>query len=161
MKPIRLTALILSGVVAVGAVAALAAQGDKDDPLVTLSYLTQVLDPKLNAAVDAAVEKNAQELSRQLDIAITSYENRVDEKLADGGVIFASKSLAVGDKLTLPAGRELLFVSGNATALGTLADTTAGTILSAGQNLTAGHLYVTTAADSGVQALAVCSVMTR
>ncbi len=161
MKPIRLTALILAGVMTVGAVAALAAQGDKDDPLVTLSYLTQVVDPKLNEAVDAAVKKNAEELARQLDIAVTSYENRVDEKLAAGSASFSARSLASGDKLTLPAGRELLFLSGSATALGSLTDTTAGAAVAAGESLVAGHLYVTAEAGAGMQAGAACSVMTR
>lgn len=162
MKPIRLTAIILAGVVTVGAVAAFAAQGGKDDPLVTLSYLTQVVNPKLDEAVDAAVKKNTEELSRQLEIAITSYENRVDEKLsAAGSTTFTAKALAAGDKLTLPAGRELLFVSGSATAIGTLTDTTAGTSVTQGQSLTAGHLYVTASADAGAQASAACSVMTR
>ena len=50
MKRIRLTAIILAGALtvgALGAVAALAAQGDKDDPLVTLSYLQKVVTPEL------------------------------------------------------------------------------------------------------------------
>lgn len=165
MKRIRLTAIILAGALtvgALGAVAALAAQGDKDDPLVTLSYLTQVVDPKLDQAVDTAVEKNAQELKRQLELAITSYENRVDEKLSAAGTAsFAAKSLAQGDKLTLPAGREILVVEGSLTAVGTLTDTTAGAVVRSGESLASGHLYVTAEDDSGVQAAAAGSVMTR
>lgn len=162
MKRMRAAALALAGLLTVGAVTVFAAQGDQDDPLVTLSYLQKVMTPKLEQQVDAAVEANAQELQKQLEIAVTSYENRVDEQLAAAGsATFQSQTLRQGQELTPGAGREVLVVSGSVTALGKLMDTTAGTEVTAGNSLTAGHLYVTFDASSGCKATAAATVMSR
>lgn len=161
MKLSRTIALVLAGTALVGGVAALAAQGSQSDPLVTLSYLDQIVTPSLTSAVDDAVSANAQELQKQLDLAVTSYENRVDEKLAAAGTVFTSKSLSKGDKFTLSAGRELLVVTGSAKAVGSLADTTAGTVIASGTDLTPGHLYVTVSEDGGLEATGAVTVMTR
>lgn len=154
--------LILAGcVLAVGVLTA-ASQGSVDDPLVTLSYLEKVLTPQLETKVDEAVKTNEEELKKQLDIAVTSYETRVDETLsAAGSASFVSKELGRGDKLTLPAGRELLLVEGEAAAVGTLSDTTAGETVKEGEGLTAGHLYVTVTENAGVKAASAAKVMSR
>lgn len=162
MKRMRAAVLLLAGILTVGAVTVFAAQGDQDDPLVTLSYLQQVMTPKLEAQVDEAVKANAQELQKQLEIAVTSYENRVDEQLAAAGsAVFQSQELSRGKELTPGAGRELLVVSGSLTAVGKLVDTTAGTEVAAGNSLTAGHLYVTVDASSGCKATGAATVMSR
>lgn len=162
MKRMRATVLLLAGVLTVGAVTVFATQGDQDDPLVTLSYLQQVMTPKLEQQVDAAVEANAQELQKQLEIAVTSYETRVDEQLAAAGsASFQSQELRQGKELTPGAGREVLVVSGSVTALGKLMDTTAGAEVTAGNTLTAGHLYVTVDASSGCRATTAATVMSR
>lgn len=162
MKRMRAVALLLVGVLTVGAVTVFATQGDQDDPLVTLSYLQKVMTPKLEAQVDAAVKKNEQTLQKQLDIAVTSYENRVDERLASAGsATFQSHALVSGAQFTPGAGRELLVVSGSLTAVGKLVDTTAGQEIAAGNSLTAGHLYVTVDDAGGCRALAAATVMSR
>lgn len=163
MKLKRSAAMICALAVTLGGVTVLAAtQGSQEDPLITLSYLEKVLKPQLETQVDQAVEKNSQELSKQLDLAITSYETRVDEQLASAGAgSFQSKALAKGEQLTPGAGRELLVVSGNVTALGQLTDTTAGSAVQAGDKLTVGHLYVTATADAGCKASDAASVMSR
>lgn len=162
MKRMRAALLLLAGVLTVGAVTVFATQGDQDDPLVTLSYLQQVMTPKLEAQVDAAVEKNAQELAKQLEIAVTSYETRVDERLAAAGTAtFQSEELSRGKEFLPGAGRELLVVSGSLNAVGKLMDTTAGQEVSAGNSLTAGHLYVTVDATSGCKATTAATVMSR
>lgn len=160
-KSIVIAAAVAALAITAGSVTVLATQGDKDDPLVTLSYLQKVVTPELEKKVDEAVKANSEELAKQLDIAITSYETRVDEKLAQAGAVFRSKELKPGERYTADAGRELLLVSGNATAVGTLVDTTAGGTVSDGGRLTVGHLYVTASADAGMKAAADVSVMVR
>lgn len=162
--PVRLAALAVAAALAVGAaVTVLAAgQGSQDDPLLTLSYLEEVIAPQLQEKVDAAVKDHSDELQKQLDIAITSYETRVDEALAAAGThSFQTRELAKGERAAPGAGRELLVVSGELTAQGRLADTTAGASVSAGDKLEPGHLYVALDAGSGCVAAGAATVMSR
>lgn len=163
MKCKRSAAIICALAVAAGGVTAVAAtQGSQEDPLLTLSYLDKVLRPQLEAQVTAAVEANRAELQKQLELAVTSYENRVDEALASAGAgAFASKTLAAGDRFTPGAGREVLLVSGSATALDSLTDTTAGKTIQAGAALEVNHLYLTASEASGCKATAAATVMSR
>lgn len=161
MKKSVIIAAVAALAITAGSVTVLATQGDKEDPLVTLSYLQKVVTPELEKKVDEAVKANSEELVKQLDIAITSYETRVDERLAAAGAVFQSKELKSGDSFTTDAGREVLLVSGSATAVGTLVDTTAGGTVSDGGRLTVGHLYVTAGADAGMKATAAVSLMVR
>lgn len=161
MKKSVIIAAVAALAITAGSVTVLATQGDKEDPLVTLSYLQKVVTPELEKKVDEAVKANSEELVKQLDIAITSYETRVDERLAAAGAVFQSKELKSGDSFTTDVGREVLLVSGSATAVGTLVDTTAGGTVSDGGWLTVGHLYVTAGADAGMKATAAVSLMVR
>lgn len=159
----RIAAGVLAALVAAGSITALATQGSKEDPLVTLSYLNQVVTPQLESKVAQAVEQNAAALQEKLEAAIADYETRVDETLASAGASnrFVSKTLQKDERLTVGAGHEILLLSGSAKALGELVDTTAGKAISAGSGLTAGHLYVTAAADSGMTASGDVSLMWR
>lgn len=162
MKKFIATAAVVAALaITAGSVTVAATQGDKDDPLVTLSYLQKVVTPQLEKLTDEAVKKNSEELAKQLDIAITSYENRVDEKLAAAGAVFQSRELKSGESFTTDAGRELLLVSGSATAVGSLVDTTAGGTVSNGGKLAVGHLYITVEANAGMKATAAVSLMSR
>ncbi len=160
-KFVVIGAAVAALAITAGSITVLATQGDKDDPLVTLSYLQKVVTPELEKKVDEAVKANGEELAKQLDIAITSYETRVDEKLAQAGAVFQSRELATGGSYTTEVGRELLLVSGSATAVGTLVDTTAGGTVSDGGRLTVGHLYVTASDQSGLKAAGAVTMMSR
>ncbi len=162
MKRKALVLTALAGVFTALAVTAAAAQGGADDPLVTLSYLTDIFTPKMEEKVTEAVKANETALSKQLDTAITGYENRVDEALKSaGGAAFQKKSLSSKETATWDVGREFLLVSGSAKAVGTLTDTTAGTTVKDGTALTAGHLYITAADESGLTATASAQIMAR
>lgn len=160
-KSVIIAAAVAALAITAGSITVFATQGDKDDPLVTLSYLQKVVTPALEKKVDEAVKANSEELAKQLDIAITSYETRVDEKLAQAGAVFQSRELATGGSYTTDAGRELLLVSGSATAVGTLVDTTAGGTVSEGGRLSVGHLYVTASDRSGLKAAGAVTMMSR
>lgn len=159
----RIAAGLTAAVIAAAGVTALAAQGSQEDPLVTLSYLNQVVTPALESKVTEAVKANEETLKARLDSAIDEYETKINDAIsaAGGAGQFFSRELKKDESLTLAAGRELLLVSGSAKAVGSLMDTTAGKSVSAGSSLTAGHLYVTVSADSGLKAQGAVTAMSR
>lgn len=152
-RPDRITAIfgaiVLTAVLVVGAFSASAAGGDKGDPLVTLSYLTQVVTPELLEKVDEQVKANEQALTDKLDAAIDDYAKQMEQALGQGtgaSASYAPVSLSAGQTLYPAAGSELLLRSGEAkVSAGTspvLLDATAGSSLEIGGSLTVNHLYV-------------------
>ncbi len=152
-RPDRVTAIfgaiVLTCVVVVGAFSASAAGGDRDDPLVTLSYLTQVVTPELMKKVDEQVKDNERALTDKLDAAIDEYARQMERALGQGTGASASYvpvSLSAGQTLSPAAGSELLLRSGSAQiaagASPALLDATAGSSLETGGSLAANHLYV-------------------
>lgn len=127
---ILLTVLVLAG----ATVYAVSNYGSQSDPLITKSYLDQVLQPKLES-----------ELKEQL----TAAEDRMRGSTPGE---FTELSLSSGQSLRLSTGGEVLVCSGSAKALGVLSDTTAGSSLAEGGSLTANHLYVATEDSSGLSA---------
>ena len=162
MKLIRPVAMLCAlGITVGGTVALAASQGSQEDPLITLSYLQQVLTPQLEEKVDAAVADNEKALVDKLDASIAGYEARAKDAQGSAAAPFQSKSLSRGEKFTPGAGRELLVVSGSLTAVGSLTDTTAGKSVSSGAALELNHCYLTADDASGCQASAAASVMSR
>lgn len=152
-KPDRITAvfgaIVLTAVVAVGAFSASAAGGDQSDPLVTLSYLTQVVTPKLMEKVDEQVAANEKTLTDKLNTAIDDYSKQMEQALGQGtgeSASYVTVSLSAGQTLYPAAGSELLLRSGGAkVSAGTspvLLDATAGSSLEIGGALKTNHLYV-------------------
>ena len=152
-KPDRITAafgaIVLTAVVVVGAFSASAAGGDQNDPLVTLSYLTQVVTPQLLEKVDEQVAANEKVLTDKLNKAIDDYSKQMEQVLGQGtgeSASYVPVSLSSGQTLYPAAGCELLLRSGGAkVSAGTspvLLDTTAGSSLEIGGGLKTNHLYV-------------------
>ena len=152
-KPDRITAafgaIVLTAVVVVGAFSASAAGGDQSDPLVTLSYLTQVVTPELMEKVDEQVAANEQALTDKINTAIDEYSKQMEQALGQGtggSAAYVSVTLSAGQALYPAAGSELLLRSGGAkVSAGTppvLLDTTGGSSLDIGGALKANHLYV-------------------
>ena len=77
---ILLIALLASGYMAVAA-----EYGSKEDPLVTLSYITDVLEPEALKRVDEAIADKTATLNAELDGKIEEYVAKLDEALASGG----------------------------------------------------------------------------
>ena len=133
MRNIKMRSLViaLTVVVLAGATAyAVTNYGSQSDPLITKSYLDKVLQPKLEA-----------ELNTQLAAAEDQLRSSTPGE-------FTELSLSNGQTLRCNAGGEFLLRSGSAKALGSLADTTAGSSVSDGGNLSTNHLYMC-AEDSG------------
>lgn len=55
----------------------------RDDPLVALSYLTDVLAPETIEKVNAAIELKANEMKTSMDLILTEYTNNLDTKISE------------------------------------------------------------------------------
>lgn len=161
-------ALVLVCVVAVAGISASATGGDQTDPLVTLSYLTQVFKPEVLEIVDEQVAANEDALSAKLDAAIDEYSRQMEQALNQGGVSsssYISVTLAAGQTLVPQAGGEVLLCSGTAKVVSNRAsalfDTTAGSSLNQNGALKADHLYIAPLSGIGITASADCVMLVR
>ncbi len=111
--------------------------GTKDDPLITKSYLDEVLTPELMA-----------EFNAQLDAAEGS----------SGDGAFTVVTLSKGQTVKCQVGCEIMLRIGAAYASGpdspVLVDTTEGTTLENGGALVKNHLYMATIVNNGLTATA-------
>ena len=114
----------------IGAYAATSA-GTQSDPLISMSYLNDVLEPSIRSSYTSRIAAEAREL-----------EESLENSLSDAAGAFEAVSLAEGESVQCSAGAQLLFRSGSAAATGELADLTTGESLAAGSALTANHLYL-------------------
>lgn len=110
--------------------------GTKDDPLITKSYLDEVLTPELMA-----------ELEAQLNAAGS-----------DTDAAFKVLTLSKGQTVTCQVGCEVMLRIGTATASGAdspvMVDTTSGSTLENGGALVKNHLYMVTIVNNGFTAYA-------
>lgn len=158
-----LAAGISAAVVLVGVSAWAAGNaGSSDDPLVTLSYLTQVFAPSLNDKVDEAVKANEEALKEELDAAIDGFREELEENAGetedelDGPAAFKVVTLSKGQVLTGEVGCEVMLRIGTATCVSSskpgLIDTTGAGTLNDGAALVTNHLYMITIETRGVKA---------
>lgn len=133
MKKWHVIVLLLAVAVLAAGIGAYAASsaGTQSDPLVSLSYLNDVLEPSIRSSYNSRITSEARDL-----------EERLENSLADATGAFEAVSLAEGEGLTCAAGTELLFRSGSAICSAALTDLTTGETLAAGGALTANHLYL-------------------
>ena len=131
-----LAVLLLAGVAAYAATS----YGSREDPLITKSYLDQVVKPQLEA-----------DLKERLDAAAA-------EMLSSAPGEFVQVELTAGQTLRCAVGTQLLPVRGTLAAAGPMSDTTAGSALAAGDALSANHLYLATEAG-GASAAGTATVL--
>lgn len=147
-------------------------QGTQNDPLVTLSYLTDQATPAILAQVAAKITQREQELADKLGAVVDGYVKQVEDKLATGGITGGGQSasyqvvtLSQGQKLICKAGGEVLLRSGTASCVTEsspgLVDMTDGTTLGAGGALAANHLYLATVDGRGVSASGAVTLLVR
>lgn len=171
-RPDRITAvfgaIVLASVTLVGAFSASATGGDQSDPLITLSYLTQVITPELMNKVDEQVAANEQALIGKVDAAIADYSAKMEQALGGPGGGSASYTLVTltPDALLCPgAGSEVILRSGTAKAVSGSAplmlDSTSGGTMSIGGTLQANHLYVVPLEGTVVSASTECTLLVR
>ncbi len=75
--------LLLAALVAAGFIAIAAEYGTSDDPLVSLSYINNVLAPEISSKVDEIIAEKTGALGSELDSKIASFNTELDGKIAE------------------------------------------------------------------------------
>ncbi|MCI9187232.1 MAG: hypothetical protein HFF33_07765 [Oscillospiraceae bacterium] len=152
-KQIKLAALTLTVFWLCAGAALAAGGGSQSDPLVTLSYLTQTVQPDILRQVEERAN------TRQADL-MTQFEHRLDQLQGGtgGSAAYTLVTLSSGDRLELEVGCELMLRVGSAavnsaTEPALIDMTTGGTLANAG-SLVQNHLYMATIPDRTVTASA-------
>lgn len=151
MRKKRLGLLVLSLALALAlAVTALAAGGE-EDPLVTLSYLSQTVMPQILKDVETQTAKRQEELAQEFTAQIDQYKEDTSALNNGGSANYTLVTLTSGQTMALEVGCELLLRVGSATVNAAtspaLIDTTDGGTINSGTALTQNHLYMATIPD--------------
>ncbi len=158
-----LTAAVIVAMMA-GMVVLAATAGTDDDPLVTRSYLDGPYKKTLLSEAEHAAQSQVETLERSLDKRIQSFTSNLSEKSPEREQVeseYETKTIASGGSETLPAGTQMLFLSGTATMTGAgLTDVTAGEAVTSGAALSTNHLYVA-AAECTLQASAETKILMK
>ena len=134
--------------------AALAAGGDQDDPLITVSYLQQTAIPDVVAQVEEKAAARQEELKKELEQQIAQYKEDVASlggTGSGGNASYTLVTLSRGQTMYLNVGCEVLLRIGSATVNAAtspaLIDVSTGGSINGGASLTQNHLYMATIPD--------------
>ena len=159
MKHIKFKALplLLALTLLLGTGAAFASGGGKSDPLVTLSYLTDIALPELLDDLTDVTEVIADDLRDDLSDQIDTYEDEMTALVASadtgsqGNETYTLLTLTDGQTLAPAVGCEMMLRVGsitvNAATSPALIDITTGEGVNNGTSLTKNHLYMATIPD--------------
>lgn len=126
-----------------GAAAAAGNQGSQSNPLVTLSYLNEIVVPDILKQVDEKLDARTEELQA-------------------AQTAFAAVELPAGRSVTLSAGTQLLVRSGKLASANALVDMTDGTTWNSdGNGMKANHLYLATGDGQRVTAATAVTLMVQ
>lgn len=155
---VLLIVLITAGVTAV----AVSNYGSQSDPLVTLSYLNQTVQPDILEELDDELSVTKTSIASQFDSKINSFTKSVENMISgsgssDGSSRFVVLTLSNGQTLTCSAGAEIMLRVGTAASYGSnspqLVDETDGSsVSSAGTSLKTNHMYMVTIQGNGIKA---------
>ena len=147
-----------------GAGVVLAANGDQNDPLVTMSYLDETVIPEVVAKVEENTKVRQQELSTQLAAQIAKYQQEIEAaggsagSAGSGSVSYTLVTMTSGQTMALEVGCEVLLRVGSATVQSNtspaLIDISTGGTVNSGASLTKNHLYMSTIPDRTLKAAA-------
>lgn len=161
-------AIVLASVALVGAFSVSATEGGQTDPLITLSYLTQVIKPELLSKVDEQVAANEQALISKVDTAISDYSKQMEEAVggtSGEGALYTAVTLSKDELLCPNAGVEILLRTGSAKVLAgsvpVVHDATSGAAVGIGGVLQANHLYVVPLEGAVIAATEDCTLLVR
>ena len=183
---IWLTCALVAVLMVAGLGVIAAEYGSQSDPLVTLSYIEQVLLPQAKKDVDQHVEDSMEDFEDLLNAKNKDIQKYIDKKLrsfASGDVDEAlveeiaalileegepsSVSNAPWAVITVPAGAivvcepgvQAVLRSGQASSTALLVDLSNGEDLTAGKALALNHMYVTDASGEGFFTAQGCTVL--
>jgi len=157
MKNFKRRALpaLLALTLLLGTGAAVAAGGDKRDPLITLSYLEDTVIPEILSKLKTDTKSLNKELKSDLADQIDAYEDDMQQLLKDGPTVgsdtYTLVTLSAGQTMALDVGCEMMLRVGsitvNAATSPALIDVTTGGSVNAGASLEKNHLYMSTIPD--------------
>ena len=157
---------IVAGILALAAVAfisgvtllVLAAPGSKDDPFITLSYLTGKFKPQIMSEVKDTEKSLAEKFDASVEELQSQFQSQGgDASSPDSADRFSVVTLTKGQTLKCSVGAEIMLRVGTATGAGSapaLVDYTDGATLTAGSDLIINHMYLITIEGNGVTATA-------
>ena len=165
--------LLLAGTVLAAFVAVAADVGSQEDPLVTLSYLSDTFLGQLLGKVDEEITQRDQEVLEKVEKNIDAATEEILDAV-DGADTVGNASAAVYQEVTLSAGQvlygsagcEVMLRGGSATCVSSgkstpgLVDITGGGTINDGTALQTNHLYTMTA-DRGVKAADAVTLLVR
>jgi len=161
-------AKIITGIAVLAAIAlvsgatilAMATPGTQEDPFITLNYLNNSFKPQIMVEVS----NTEQELSRAFNARIAELEAQLQAGQAGVATAapgsaerFSVVTLSSGQSLICSVGVEIMLRIGTATGFGAtpaLVDYTSAATLTAGNSLTANHMYLVTIEGNGIRATA-------
>ncbi len=155
---ITMLAIIIGGLFSFGVVAAATGgYGSSSDPLITLSYITDIFMPEMETTIDSTVEAKSTEISSKLDATIAELETKYNEASdAAAASTYTVISMSAGQKLVGVKGCEIMLRIGNAyctaPASPGLIDTSTSGILENKGYLVKNHMYMVTIDGRGIQA---------
>ena len=167
-KSILIAAAMAALAIAAGSVTVLATQGDKDDPLVTLSYLNQTAIPQIVRQVEEKTAAKQKELEQALAVQISQYLAQAGQNAVNpsgGSASYTLVSMTGGQVMSLGVGCELLLRIGTVTVRANtspaLIDLSTGGTVDSGAALTKNHLYMATIADRTLTASGDVKILVR
>ena len=147
-------ALLAAGT-GIGILATGSGYGSESDPLITLSYLRETVEPQLEEKVSKTVEAESEEYAEKIDQSILELQESLSGDAS--GDVFTYVVIPSGKTMTCDAGTELMLRSGSCEAYGSgaavLSDTTSGSVIGEGASVTNNHLCIVTASGGGVTAV--------
>lgn len=155
---ITMLAIIIGATFALGLIAAAAGgYGSSSDPLVTLSYITDVFMPEMNQSINNTVEEKADALAADLDTVVAELECKYnDASAASAASTYTVISMNSGQKLTGKKGCEIMLRVGSAycsaAASPGLIDTSTAGVIENRKYLTKNHMYMVTIDGRGIVA---------
>lgn len=175
----KVLALALAGLTVTGLAAAAANYGSEDDPLVTASYIEDVVRPEIDEQIEEALEQKENEILETLenngasagsaelsDALIEEIAARAAQKVSVG----AAESWQVikvpsGKTLTGKVGCQIMLRIGSASCVSSgstgLIDMSDGTVLGSGGALRTNHLYMVTIDGRGLKAAGDATVLIK
>ena len=149
MRKLRTLAVFCIVAVLLGGIGVVAATnyGTENDPLITLSYLNDVLKPELE-----------QKYNQQTKDSLAELESRVAAEVSGGYVAVTVKA---NQTLTCKAGCEFLVRSGEAYVSADILDVTEGKELAKNDWLMKHHLYMAVSDNAAVRANSDIYLMIR
>ena len=150
----RTLPLILAATLMLGTGASLAAVGDENDPLISLSYLQKIVLPDILTQVETNTKQQQEQLSAELAAQIDQYKTDMQALVSSsstGNDSYTLVTLSAGQTMYLDVGCEMMLRVGTATVNSAtspaLIDITTGDTINNGTSLIKNHLYMSTIPD--------------